>query len=346
MRKSRTLLFFMVLALFMVTPVFGDVLKVGSTGNSVKELQTKLISLGYLNTNATGYYGNQTKSAVLKFQAKNGLKQDGIAGKQTLEALAKVGTSSTTSVSRGSTNTYSIKDVQSALKNLGFYNGKIDGIAGSKTKTALINFQKNNGLVADGILGPKTAAKLFAPKQEVAAVTADRGDIDRKVDTYDSTGDSIYGELLDWWEEASKIFYRGAEAQVIDLWTGKSFNVMRTYGSNHADCETLTAEDTKIMKEIYGGSWSWNRRPVVVVTGGRRIAASMAGMPHAGLDSKPKNITVSGRSGGYGKGTNLDTVKGNNMDGHFDIHFLNSRTHGTNKVDANHQKAVKQAAGL
>ena len=192
-------------------------------------------------------------------------------------------------------------------------------------------------------MGPKTAAKLFSVEP---TSTADRGDINRKDGTYNSSNETEYGELLDWWTEASKIFYRGAKAEVIDLWTGKSFNVMRTYGSNHADCEPLTAEDTKIMKEIYGGSWSWNRRPIIVVTGGRRIAASMAGMPHAGLDSKPTNVTVSGRSGGYGKGTNLDTIKGNNMDGHFDIHFLNSRTHGTNKVNAAHQKAVKQAAGL
>lgn len=343
MRKSKILLFFMVLALFIVTPVFGDILKVGSTGTSVKQLQTKLISLGYLNSSATGYYGNETKSAVMKFQAKNGLKQDGIAGDQTIKALAKVGTSSTASVSRGSSKSYTMKDVQTVLKSLGLYTGKIDGVAGSKTKAALKKFQKNNGLTVDGIVGPKTAQKLFAAEQTTAA---DRGDADRKEVTYDSKSDSKYGELLDWWTEASEIFYRGAEAQVIDLWTGKSFNVMRTYGSRHADCETLTAEDTKIMKGIYGGSWSWNRRPVIVVTGGRRIAASMAGMPHAGLDSKPKNVTVSGRSGGYGKGTNLDTIKGNNMDGHFDIHFLNSRTHGTNKVNAAHQKAVKQAAGL
>ncbi|SHI40393.1 peptidoglycan-binding domain-containing protein [Lutispora thermophila] len=345
MRKSKILLFFTVLALFIATPVFGDVLKVGSTGVAVKQLQTKLISLGYLNSSATGYFGNQTKSAVMKFQAKNGLKQDGIAGNQTLNALAKVGTSSTTSVSRGSSSSYTIKDVQTVLKSLGLYTGKIDGIAGSKTKEALKKFQKNNGLVADGILGTKTAQKLFATQQSAATV-ANRGDADRKEVTYNSASDTKYGELLDWWTEVSEIFYRGAEAQVIDLWTGKSFNVMRTYGSRHADCETLTAEDTKIMKEIYGGSWSWNRRPVIVVTGGRRIAGSMAGMPHAGLDSKPKNVTVSGRSGGYGKGTNLDTIKGNNMDGHFDIHFLNSRTHGTNKVNEAHQKAVKQAAGL
>jgi len=334
MGKSKTFMFLMVLALMMISPVFGDILKVGSTGAAVKDLQTKLISLGYLNSNATGYYGTLTKKAVMEFQAKNGLKKDGIAGKQTLAALSKVGTSNTS---------YSIKDAQAVLKNLGLYTGKIDGIAGSMTKAALKQFQKNNGLVVDGILGPETAAKLFGT---VETYTADRGNVDRKNDTYNSSNKTIYGELLDWWTEASMIFYRGAEAKVIDLWTGKSFNVMRTYGTNHADCETLTAEDTKIMKEIYGGSWSWNRRPVIVVVGDKRIAASMAGMPHAGLDSKPKNVIVSGRSGGYGKGTNLDTIKGNNMDGHFDIHFLNSRTHGTNKVNEAHQKAVKQAAGL
>lgn len=352
MRKKRLLLFFMVLALFMVTPVFGDTLKTGSTGTLVKQLQTKLIALGYLNSNADGIYGNQTRSAVIKFQAKSGLKKDGVAGKATQAALAKVGTSSVASVSRGSTKSYNMKDVQAVLKNLGFYKGSIDGIAGSKTKTALKQFQKSKGLAADGIMGPKTAEKLFGANKIASA--ADRGEVDRKEaskeaanssNTYDSSDDVKYGELLDWWSQASSIFYRGAEAKVIDLWTGKSFNIMRTYGSKHADCETLTAEDTKIMKEIYGGSWSWNRRPIVVVTGGRRIAASMAGMPHAGLDAKPKNVTVSGRSGGFGKGTNLDTVKSNNMDGHFDIHFLNSRTHGTNRVDSAHQKAVKQAAG-
>lgn len=340
MRKTKLLLFFMVLALCITMPVFGDTLKTGSSGTSVKNLQAKLISMGYLNSKVTGYYGNQTKEAVKKFQAKNGLKVDGIAGNATKKALLKTGTSSSsnTLTSRGISN--SLKDIQSVLKNLGFYKGKVDGISGSLTKSAIKNFQKSKGLTVDGIVGPKTIRSLFNVEQN--AVAANRGGADRKEA---SNGQDTYGELLDWWSEVDSLFYRGAEAKVIDLWTGKSFNIMRTYGRNHADCETLTAEDTKVMKQIWGGQWSWTRRPVIIVTGEKRIAASMAGMPHAGLDNKPANVTVSGRSTGYGTGTNLDTIKGNNMNGHFDVHFLNSRTHATNKVDSAHQKAVKLAAG-
>ena len=63
------------------------------------------------------------------------------------------------SVSVGLTTTQ-VKTVQQKLKNWGYYAGSVDGIYGSKTKQAVIKFQKNNGLVADGIVGAKTAAAL------------------------------------------------------------------------------------------------------------------------------------------------------------------------------------------
>ncbi|HOA81634.1 MAG TPA: hypothetical protein PKK61_11330, partial [Defluviitaleaceae bacterium] len=107
--------------------------------------------------------------------------------------------------------------------------------------------------------------------------------------------------------------------------------------------ETLTKEDTEIMKEIWGG-YSWERRAVVVEVDGHYIAGSMTAMPHAGLDSQPAVKVVNGRSGGYGRGQNLDAVKNNGMDGHVDIHFLNSRTHGTNTMQKIHQDKVKEAA--
>ena len=52
------------------------------------------------------------------------------------------------------------KDIQTALKNAGFYNGNVDGKIGSKTKKAIEEFQKAKGLKADGKVGPKTWTEL------------------------------------------------------------------------------------------------------------------------------------------------------------------------------------------
>ena len=61
--------------------------KYGSRGNEVKQIQTKLKNWGYYNGNVDGIYGSQTLTAVKKFQKKNGLAVDGIAGEKTLKAM-------------------------------------------------------------------------------------------------------------------------------------------------------------------------------------------------------------------------------------------------------------------
>ncbi len=53
-----------------------------------------------------------------------------------------------------------VKTIQQKLKNWGYYTGAVDGIYGSKTRAAVVYFQKKNGLVADGIVGNKTLAAL------------------------------------------------------------------------------------------------------------------------------------------------------------------------------------------
>jgi len=52
------------------------------------------------------------------------------------------------------------KQVQTALKNAGYYKDEIDGKIGPKSKQAILDFQKNNDLTVDGKVGPKTWAKL------------------------------------------------------------------------------------------------------------------------------------------------------------------------------------------
>jgi len=59
----------------------------GSTGETVRTIQSKLKRWGYLNGNVDGIFGYQTYSAVIKFQQKNNLVVDGIVGPKTLEAL-------------------------------------------------------------------------------------------------------------------------------------------------------------------------------------------------------------------------------------------------------------------
>lgn len=132
----------------------------------------------------------------------------------------------------------------------------------------------------------------------------------------------VVGELVSW-SVVNDLFARGSTATLHDFETGRQFKIYRLFGSNHADCEPLTADDSRIMKECFGGQWSWDRRAAILLFDGQAIACSVAGMPH---------------------GTSQD-INGNDFDGHFDLHFLNSRTHGTNRVDSAHQAAVRQAAG-
>ncbi|NCA98053.1 MAG: hypothetical protein EOM70_01605 [Clostridia bacterium] len=148
---------------------------------------------------------------------------------------------------------------------------------------------------------------------------------------------------MPWFGEAESVYAKGDTATVIDLETGIRLQIQRTGGHNHADVEAINPEETAKLLQVAGGEWNWTRRPIIVEIDGQRIAASMTCRPHAGLDSQPALETVRNRSGGFGTGVNYDSVKGNDMDGHFDIHFYKSRTHGTNSVDSQHQTAIQAA---
>lgn len=81
--------------------------KYGSRGQEVRTIQTKLRRWGYYTGNVDGIYGSGTLAAVKKFQRKNGLAVDGIAGKRTLEAMGIFNSSSSSGgggSSSGSTN--------------------------------------------------------------------------------------------------------------------------------------------------------------------------------------------------------------------------------------------------
>ncbi|MDF2532032.1 MAG: Peptidoglycan-binding lysin domain protein [Clostridia bacterium] len=169
-----------------------------------------------------------------------------------------------------------------------------------------------NGIAEDAVL--KIEQELKIPEEAKAAPQVDS---DSKAEDAE-----LKGEYLGWFDKVQYIFEKNDVAVVTDVKTGKTFKVKRLYGRNHADVEPLTKEDAATMKSIYG-SWSWDRRAVIVTIDGKNIAGSMNGMPHGG-----------------------EQIKDNNFKGHFCIHFKGSKTHSGNRVDATHQAAVKMAAGI
>lgn len=71
--------------------------KYGSRGNEVTQIQTKLRRWGYYTGNIDGIFGSQTLNAVKRFQSKNGLTVDGVAGDNTLRAMGIMNSSNSSS---------------------------------------------------------------------------------------------------------------------------------------------------------------------------------------------------------------------------------------------------------
>ena len=207
-----------------------------------------------------------------------------------------------------------VKKLQQALRILGYYNGKMDGIYGDGTAKAVKAYQKAEGLEADGYAGERTVKSIFGSCNSFSLTTQAKPGSKQAQKSYRT-------ECPDWFKDnMTHVIPKNARITIKDVKTGKTFEAVRWSGSNHLDAEPRTKKDTAILKEIYGGSWSWRRRPILVLYNGHVYAASMNGMPHG-----------------------TTTISSNNFDGHFCIHFQNSKTHESRRVDEDHQNAVKQA---
>ena len=88
-----------------------QVYKYGSRGEQVKQIQTKLKKWGYYKNNVDGIYGYNTYLSVKSFQKSNGIKVDGLAGNQTLEAIGIVPSKSTSGGTASGKNVTNNNDV-------------------------------------------------------------------------------------------------------------------------------------------------------------------------------------------------------------------------------------------
>ncbi len=146
-------------------------LRLGSTGSRVETLQRRLIELGWLAGKVTGDFDEATEAAVRAFQDRTkGIYTDGIAGPETLRALySSSAARSKTPAARNAAETLefgsegaAVTKLQQKLKDLGYLAGAVDGKFGVDTQAAVIAFQKNNNLTADGKAGTATQNKLYS----------------------------------------------------------------------------------------------------------------------------------------------------------------------------------------
>jgi len=120
----------------------------GSNGPAVTRLQQRLRDLGYFKMNPTGNFRSITKNAVIAFQRQAGIPATGVANAQTWDTLLNSARIPDTT----NASTQQVRDVQQLLSDLGYYNGTPTGTVGTLTRDAVVEFQRDNGLTADGIV--------------------------------------------------------------------------------------------------------------------------------------------------------------------------------------------------
>ncbi len=159
------------------------IIRNGDTGKDVVALQDKLRELNLFSAKSTGNYLKQTSKAVTEFQNNNGLVATGIADIETQDALFNTntftgGSSTPISVTDGKDDNAeeigfvkklvrasegsSVKDVQSKLKELGFFDGPISGYYMNQTIAAVKKFQEYNGLHITGETDELTWNAMFS----------------------------------------------------------------------------------------------------------------------------------------------------------------------------------------
>ena len=124
-------------------------------------------------------------------------------------------------------------------------------------------------------------------------------------------------EKLDWFKGGNSLVRRGGYATLYDIDTGISLRIKRKGGTNHMDVEPATASDTGKLRRIAGGTFSWKSHAVVLIKAGRYIAAAINTMPHGD-----------------------QTIKDNDFPGQFCLHMAGAKTHGTDRVNPDHQASI------
>lgn len=212
--------------------------------------------------------------------------------------------------------------VQLRLRELGYFNFKPTGLFQSTSADAAKRFQsfqrdeQGNAIIADGTIGEQSLSILFTKDAVRNTITAGI-----PIGSSLVGAPKVTGKLMEW-SEVKTLLVEGNSYKVIDFNTGTEFSLTYAGGENHAEAEATTAADTATLKTVFGNAFSYYKRPVVIIIGDQKVAASLQGFPHG-----------------------TDSVSQNDMDGHVCLYFQGSLSHVGSLPDAEHVNLVYKAAG-
>jgi len=218
-------------------------LKMGSTGDKVKELQTLLNGKGY-RLAVDGIFGGQTAAAVRDYQSKNSLSVDGIAGDETWGKLTAVASGDGTA---GSSASPAVKSALTGVSDA--TTGRLRGLEAGYTPSSTVSQLGQN---AENLRGN-------APGEFESGYDREIKDIYDKIMgredfTYNLNADMLYQQYKDQYTNLGQLAMRDAQGQAASLTGG--------YGSSYGQAVGQQAynqylqELNAIVPDLYNSAYS------------------------------------------------------------------------------------------
>ena len=241
----------------------------GDTGTDIRELQTRLYELGYIENKAEadGVFGEGTEAAVKEFQKKNGLVQDGKLGTNTKEMLYSEEAKADSYALGDKSDT--IKKYQTKLQKLGYLTTKPDGTYGSDTVAAVKRFQEANGLISDGYLGPQTRDLLMSNEAMASSLKlGDSGDqvtsIQKRLRTLGYLKSSATGYFGSDTEAAVKAFQKKNKLTQDGKVGAATLNKLNSSNAVKADGTTSSSKNKSGIDKLIAAAESKLGKPYVL----------------------------------------------------------------------------------
>ncbi len=296
--KNFALTFILVstIIFMLTTAVYADIgdttLKKGMKHPDVAALQEKLNILGYFDEEEfIDSFGSKTEAALKAFQQDAGLKQDGVAGKETFRLLnikikqTEILPENFEPIKIGDSGD-KVVEIQTKLKNLEIFKTEINSTYDQTTADAILEFQKANTLPQTGIVDSATLIKLNTASNNKIAdrASASRRLVNAKAVDY---AKKYLGAPYKWGASSGKAF----DCSGYVLYIMKKFNVNleRTASSQFATGTKVDKDDLQAGDLVFFSTYKKGPSHVGMYIGDNKFIHASSGVDHVTITDLDTN---------------------------------------------------------